>query len=265
MNRTIPILLLLLLVSSVGFAVYQYSENQRLAVENATLKQQLDSTAERLRQAEDENKRVSDELNQTQTQVAELNAKIDKLEQNITQLRKELKLRDYTTLGLTFLWTPKLGVDAHYLRTVVDIMNKIPLWEEVGIYFFLYHAEPADFVPYTDFCLQGALPTWGKTAWNLYPERDIPVGIVWSVGTKYAGCANIPDSHNNALRFIVLGYQAMFWQRGGASDLLAHEILHIFGLSEEQDHVYLIDTKLYPKICSSAEWFQMPLPVDYEF
>lgn len=74
--RIVSIVLILLLVGSFGFNAWQYMGSQRFTEENASLKQQLASQAEELQTVETEKQQLGQQLNQTQSQVKELQGKI---------------------------------------------------------------------------------------------------------------------------------------------------------------------------------------------
>lgn len=280
--RIVSIVLILLLVGSFGFNAWQYMGSQRFTEENASLKQQLASQAEELQTVETEKQQLGQQLNQTQSQVKELQGKIADLEnktaalqqqvQNMTsqveKLREQLKLRDYTTIGLTFLWTADVSsrfANITDLSNVVQFMNHE--WDPLHIYFFIYHAAEADWLPLQQGC--GGTASWATRAKSMYSGNDIPIAIfpgpTLSGGSAgglmppAGGCAWV-DAHVIA----VAEYYADI-------ATLTHELCHIFGFSDEDmgplgyHPIYLIPSSWYGPLEAGAKWFQMPLPNNYEF
>lgn len=245
MKRLVAVVLVVLLVGSFVFGVWQYTQNQRLAAENVQLKHQLDAQAAQLREAEDQKHQLEAQLNQTQSQVAELQVTINQLEQNITDLQRQLEdkaLRQnaVVTVGLNFVWAPSLSsitYDAKQLSAIVHWMNDVE-WKGVRIYFFIDHAGPASFMPTTDTCSSGFGRSWGPHASVMYPQNDIVVGILRGFSDGYDGCAVL----NGRYLAITLSNSA-----AEAAGTLTHEILHLFGYTDEQLGPY------------SSEWSGIPL------
>lgn len=257
------------IVGSYGY----YSTITQIKNQNEYLRAQLDQTAEKLRDAQEQQDKLQKELNQTRTQIAELQVKIQQLEQNITDLRQQLEdkaLRNGAiTVGLTVLWNPTISdtVDVTQLHQIVDYMNKVQ-WAKFHIYFWLYHAEPRDFMSKTDSCsssyVVGSI-TWAEKAWFLFPGRDIPIGIFADVDhNKIWGC----EFKTNSGSAISVYFRALYKY---GSQVLSHELLHVYGFSDEEidrqmgHYVDLIPLAWLPRIQAHAKGFQIPLPDDYAF
>lgn len=270
-NRAIPLLLILLLVVSIGFGVYQYSETQRLKQENANLKQQLDTAATQLQVARTEETRLGTKLNQTQAQVTELQMKISTLEQNITQLRNELKLRDYTTIGLTFLWNPTLNVNVTHIYTLIKYIDE-EQWDPVHIYFFVYHAEPKEWMPTSYTCLGSGPSPWTQTAADSFRGTDIPVGLFQRNTGASAGCAyweeNVIALDTSSLASFLVSSRDVAWASLDAPAIvLTHELLHVIGRLTDQQieqnyYPAAIAPEWYSRLQTNARKFQMPIPPD---
>jgi len=260
----VSVLLLVLLVGSVAFGVWQYSENTRLKNENERLRSELDSTSEQLRNLEQtlqekekqmlqEKQTLQNQLTQQETRIRQLEQQVQNLTSQIQKLREQLRLRDYTTIGLTFLWPKVIQVKTDDLSQAVQDMNRI--WDPLHIYFFIYHAGEAD-LPKNQAC--SGVPSWATQAWTMYPGNDIPIAIFSGftlLGTKGIGCA-WPDAHVIA---VVESYVY-------AETVLTHEVAHIFGVSDEamgplaHQPIDVIPSSWYGRLETAAEWFQMSLP-----
>jgi hypothetical protein len=244
-------------------------------------------------------------LNQTQADVSKLKTDIAKLEEEITKLRQQLRITGAITVGLTFLW-PVLLDPPFNLTEVVDHMNNVQ-WADTGVYFFIRHAGSEYFMPESEYCediaskacppdmplcLSGMTPKfkdWAPKAWNLYSERDIPVGIFLNVGFEYV---SLEDLFAQQKQRPILGCEwetepkldltkgwvvvALGWGRLDPKDytrsaavVLSHELLHIFGFSEEELRqspclVNLCDSSIpaiwIPRIQAAAKAFETRPP-----
>jgi uncharacterized small protein (DUF1192 family) len=276
MNRPIvPLVLVILLIGSVVFGVYEWNQTQQLAKDKADLKQQLDVTAERLRQTEDETRRLRDEVSQTQNKITELNARIAALEQNITQLRRQLEekaLRQGAiTVPLTVLWNPSIDdrVNVTQLHQIVDYMNTVQ-WAKFKVYFFIYHAEPQAFIPTKEQCLTDGFG-WGRRALNLYLGRDIIIAITpvitGSPNEVILGCA----IHNAGILAVAQYDFVVQRDRGAvysAPHTWTHEIEHaMVGITDDEIEAngadLIIPLNWMTRIQAAAKQFQMPLPEGY--
>jgi len=253
-TNTLAVLLLVLLVGSIGFSVYEYQENTRLASENQQLKA--------------DNQTLHDQVTKQADQLAEAQAEIQALKANITALRRQLQIKDSITVGLTFLWNPSLGTPSvAYLQTIVDYMND-NIWANFHVYFFIRDAEPRDFVPASEICISGlTLATWGRQALALFDGNDIPVLLVSyiageDVNEVIAGCA------------LTSGYPLIFLSLSALEGIsliveewaviLSHEILHLFGFSDKELYLpcgiraCVIPAEWTNRIQEGARRFRMP-------
>lgn len=285
--RLVSVPLIVLLLGSLGFGVYEWNQNQRLTQENQQLKQQLDTTAEQLQAAQNEQTRLNNELSQSNTKITELDAKITTLEQNITaleanitQLRKELKLRDYTTIALTFLWSPRIKEPPQWTNrtslpalvedAVQSMNNNRDTWDAAHIYFWIRYAGPEKFIPDTGDCgfTVDTFKQWGHHAWILYTGSDIPIGIFSGLKKAIRPPAGCAAAYNGEYAISVKwdSFEKMH------SLLLTHEICHVLGFSEAE--INIVDPTGYgdilqfpsewiDRIKAAARQFQMPLPDDY--
>ena len=265
-----------MLLGTVGFGAWQYTENQRLIRENDSLRQQLDATASQLQQAQQEHDRLRSELNQTRTRAAQLEGKITELEANITALREELEDKALRTgaitIGLTFLWNPELPLEVMRLLQVVKYINH-DFWAPLSIYFFMYHARPEVWIPLTYKCDADWGWTWSNHATRLYPERDIPVGL-FQQGLDSVGCVwnhrvmAIDAARTGLLRSAEVWGTNPFNALGGPiiGLILVHELLHAVGgiTDEEIDRKpgsdVTIPLEWFSRIQAAAKWFQMTPP-----
>jgi hypothetical protein len=232
-----------LIVPTVGF-VYEYAKNQQL--ESGIVK--------------------------TNVELNELRSNVTVLQAQVTQLREKLRISNYATIGLTFLWSSNLTIDRTAISEVVKSMNE-EIWDQFHIYFFIYHASSESFVPETvpwdqEYWVACFSSGWCGKAWNLYPERDIPIGIFSSVGPyNVAGW----EVDTNQEHFIVTRMEYLH-DSSFEGRIISHELLHVFGFSDQDlaggTH-FLYDSADIPpdwsqrwseRIQSSAKWFQMPMP-----
>jgi hypothetical protein len=247
----------ILLVGSSALAAWQHSENQRLVKENESLKTQLDTQAAQLQTLEQEKQQQQTQLDQTQKQLKELETKNAKLEaeiqnqtKEIEKLREQLNLKNYITIGLTFLWSPSVEVDQNMIAYGIRVLNSE--WNQARVYYFLYHANAASFIPeYADLC---SLDQWINRAKALYPGPDIPITIIANTNSHWAGCASKGQSG------VALIHGAEY-----DTTLLTHELLHNFGFGEEvlqHQAVTPIPSTYYARIQNAARQYQMPIPSD---
>lgn len=237
-------------------AAFEYAQNAQLSAENQRLKKELSDSSQRLLALETR-------LNQTQGEVA-------KLQIDITDLREQLRIASSITVGLTFLWqtySPPFDV-----YEVVKYMNDVQ-WADTGVYFFVRHAGSEDFMPGGEYCQDIAsivcspgtycgnvaswtpkFKDWAPKAWNLYPETDVPVGIFPDVGFEFVSMKDLVDVEGRkSFLGCVWGTEpkldltkgwvvvALGWDRLDPKDytrsvamVLSHELLHVFGFSEEE-------------------------------
>ncbi len=274
MNRPASILLIVLLLGSVAFGVYQYTENMRLTHENMQTKSALDKISSQLRitqqelnETQHERIQLQIELNQTRQENAELQKKTRELEANITALEQSLQdkaLRDGAiTVPLSFFWNRDLAlaISVTWISAVINRMNEV-IWADFKVYFFIYHAEPQTFMPKTSDCHQQA--SWALRASEVYQARDIPIGVFMDVGSGYAGCAmwgqlsyiSISVEYFNPIEVIY------------GSQLLSHELLH--AMCQVSDSRINSEMGLGAKdyipwswremIQTHATWFSLPIP-----
>lgn len=267
MKPIVTAALVILLICLPIFTVYEHVINQQLAAENTQLKEQLSSQASQLQTLEAEKQQLQGKLNETDVRVAELENRTVALEQEIQKLREQLRRESYITIGLTFLWRPDVSVQRDAISEVVKRMND-DIWDMFRVYFFVYHAEPASFIPQTYSCSNYYVTgselgiTWADTAWNTYPGRDIIVGIFADVDhSAFWGCEMSSTSE-----YAVSIYSGAFADTRDASQLLSHELLHVFGFAEDEidrqmgSYVDAIPSAWLPRIQAHAKWFQMTPP-----
>ncbi len=283
MNRLVPVLLILLVISFGGFATYKGIQNQQTLQEKIQLKSDLDATAKQLANAQQENMRLQGELTQTQNKVTTLENdvttlqnQVKDLEANITALRKELHkqaLRDGAmTIGLSFFWHPSISpqVDKATLLAIVDRMNEI--WGPFRIYYFIYTAEADGVTPLTIPCGTGtgssSTPSevFYRYARQLYPPSDIPIAIVNDITSldgliRYAGCGLYGDA-GISIKLSYINHAKIV----PASQILSHEWLHDLGFTDTEitaqmgNYVDVIPITWLPRIQVAVQQFQMPLP-----
>lgn len=272
-SRLTSILLILLLLGTTAFGVWQYSETQRVRQET---KQQLDALSDKLTAAQTNQTRLEQELADAQNENRQLKERVRWLEANITALQEQLEdaaLRaGAITVGLTFLWNPALPLEVMRLSQVVKYINR-DFWAPLSIYFFVYHARLEVWIPLTYKC-SGSW-TWSERATHLYPERDIPVGIFQQSLDNSAGCASvIPESKVIAIDALSTGLllPAEIWDRNPSKVLggpivgliLVHEQLHVFGFSDKETEALgvwqAIPPVWYARIQVAAKWFQISVP-----
>jgi hypothetical protein len=259
----------LLAVSSFA-VILECFENQRLQAENAGLKQGLTDTSEKLQESESRSQILQRQLNGTQRELNETRSKVAELQNQVTQLqeqgqnmssqieklREQLKLRDYITIGLTFLWSTEMDwAEPYFHNVLLSYMNPLNHeWDPLHIFFFIRAAQPESFVPSSgDIC---AL-RWVDQATRLYPGPDIPIAI-YETGSssEWAGCEK--DG----------GIAIVFTSNPLEYTVLAHELLHVFGFTDvvlQHEPIYSIPSLWYAQILSAAQQYEMPLPADYEF
>lgn len=230
MNRVIPLLLVILLIGTTAFSIYEYNQNVTLQRENTQFKAQ--------------NQRLQSDLAASETTIAQL-------EQNVT----ELKRHTYIAIALLFLWSPNLKVNVEHIQETVASMNQ--QWDSLGIFFVIVAAQPESFMPLDDNCRGGIqYNSWGLKAQSLYPEKDIPIGIFRSVG--YAGaCASMSYIMVDGITSVFLDDNAFTknffiwpWNVTRAGRVLGHELDHIFGFSDAE-------IKAHPEMQSGSvplEW-----------
>jgi hypothetical protein len=284
MNRLVPVVLVLLILSGAfGFStLYEYTLNQQKDAEILRLKTQLDDSSRKLAETQDNVTLLSNELNQTRSQVtqlrgqiADLQKQVAGLEGNVSKLQQQLKLKNYITIGLSFMWNPRLeaGIGLTYLEGYIDtIVNRMNLkiWDPLHIYFFVFHAESHDFVPPSVSCGYGyGYETWMNEPWDLYSGPNIPIGVVESIAYESSGAWGCTYAAKYPNRYFI----AIYWGMGYASgsEALSNELLHVFGFSDaqiEQEKGFYTDTipiSWFPQIERAAKQFEMPLPPDYSF
>jgi hypothetical protein len=253
------------------------------------LKQQLSSTSQRLQASESEVHSLQQQLNETNVKVAQLQANVTRLQQQITnetaqieKLQQELKLKNYTTVGLSFLWNPALTADINvtYLRQVVDLMDQ-KIWDPLHIYFFIYAAQPKQFVPRTENCAHFE-SDWRNDALSLYPS-EVPVGVFEDLGVipsgyeaggvalggqPYAACSCVTGTNcadSGVISLILYEYV------GGDAVNLSHELLHVIGrITDDQIYSIPISDEVIPRIWyaqlqAGAKQYETPIPADYQF
>ena len=256
MKHLVAVVLVVLLVGSLVFGVWQFTQNQRFAAENMQLKHQLDTQATELRQTEGEKQALQTQLNETQQKVTELQVRTSQLEQEvknqtaeIERLREQLKIKNYITIGLTFLWNPSVVVDQRALSYEMRELNSE--WDGVHVYYFLYHASAQSFIPAIAHLCD--LDQWMDRAKALYSGPDIPITIISNTySDDWAGCAFVKDSG-----------VAVKWLYISDVSVLTHELLHNFGFDDELlQHlpVDYIPTTYYARIQSAARQYRMPVP-----
>jgi hypothetical protein len=150
-------------------------------------------------------------------------------------------------------------------------MNNVQ-WADTGVYFFIRHAGSEYFMPGNEYCediaskvcppdmplcmsISPKFKNWAPKAWNLYSETDIPVGVFPDVGYEFVSLEELLAQ--KSITRPILGCE---WETGPKLDLtkgwvvvalgwesfdpkdytrsaavvLSHELLHIFGFSDEE-------------------------------
>jgi cell division protein FtsB len=267
MKLIIPSVLVILLVGLSVFTVYEYVLNQQLAAENTRLKDQLTSQAAQLQTLDAEKLQLQRQLNETDVRVAELENKTATLEQEIQKLRDQLRRESYITIGLTFLWNGNVSVQRDTISSIVERMNDV-IWDKFQVYFFVYHAEPMSYIPQNYSCSNYYITgsrlgiAWGDAAWKAYPGPAIPIGIFADVDhNAFWGC-----EMNSTEEYAVAIYAGALADTREASQLLSHELLHVFGFSDDEidkqmgNYVDVIPSAWLPQIQAQAKRFQMKPP-----
>jgi hypothetical protein len=280
----LSVLLIVLLIVSSSIAALEYNQDAQVSAENQHLKKELSDTSQRLLT-------LQAQLNQTQEVVAKLQVHVANLEENITKLREQLRMAGSITVGLTFLWAEEAYFsderrNVSDLQAIVQYMNDVQ-WADTGIYFFIRHARPENFMEGSEVCadvcggnaeclMQGwgsRFENWAPQAWNLYPENDIPVGIFDSVSVfpqlfgEYFGCEAESKERPIKVVAMVLNFTehrvvlnqsestvlTSVWEVNvvPSAMTLTHELLHVFGFSDEE----LKAKKMYyPYYALPNEW-----------
>jgi hypothetical protein len=234
MNRTVPVLLIVLVLAS-SFGGYEAWRNSQLQTDNNSLKQQLDDTATQLRAAQDEQTRLENRLNQTQMHVTQLEMKIQQLEQNITELQDQNLRNGAIIIPLIFLWNSAEDVNVTYLRSAVHSMNQI--WHSLHIYFTINETLATDWIPYNSECSN--TEGWVQ---HMQARRKILVGLflrLWTTDANLLGCTwpqddtvgivypfASADPFRNAELVASIG--------ANLGSTLSHEMLHILGVSDDE-------------------------------
>ncbi len=262
----IAVTLLVLLVGVPSAAILNSSQDAHVSAEKPP-KSELSRQTQYLQALEDEKRLLQGQLDLKGTgynsEIVQLESKIIDLEERIEKLQDQLKCQNHVAVGLTFFWRQQLNVDASDLAKVVEWMDDF-IWDEFCVYFFVYHAEPRDFMPATVDCSSGYTIsadgslgpeiTWANEAWTEYPVRDIPMGIFSDVGLGIAGCT------------VDAGTRYVIAIRVDAYDpaVLLHELLHVFGFSEKELAAVRYGMAIPPewsaRIQTKAKWFQMKPP-----
>jgi len=295
-------LLVLLLVAASVIAAFEYAQNAQLSAENQRLKKELSDSSQRLLA-------LQTQLNKTQGEVARLQMDVAKLEEDIAKLREQLRIAGSITVGLTFLWQTEYiwkTMNVSDLQTMVQHMNDVQ-WVDTGVHFFIHHAGSRDFMSGSEACVDvsvwqcddwGCWPLnpsgvphfdrWAVKAWELYPEKDVPVGIFGSVGTDETGAPLlgcvwgskkpywivVAAAFNMNERRVMLNTTegtvlTSEWQVDIESSamLLTHELLHVFGFSDQElraENVYspysALPTAWIPRIQAAAKAFETRPP-----
>lgn len=258
MKRLVVVVLVILLVGSLMFGAWQYAQNQSLTRDEDLLKRKLDQQAQQLQTLEDEKQSL-------QVKNAQFEERIQNQTKEIEKLREELKVENYITIGLTFLWNPVLTINRTSIETAIDDLNDE--WDPVRVYYFLDHANAESFVPASaDLC---NLEQWIDRARALYPEPDIPVAIIANTTSNWGGCALVGES-GIALRYSV--ESSAFGPVYGVTEVwydpavLTHELLHNFSFDEnllQHKPVTSIPPTWYERIQAAARAFEMPIPLGY--
>jgi len=288
MNRLLPVLILLIVSASLGLStLYEYMVAQQKDIEIQQLKVQLDDSSKKLAKAENQQEVLSGQLNQTRNQVNQQQIEIGKLQAqvgNLTQqvanetaqvqkLEQQMKLKNYITIGLSFMWNPSLNIHVVYLHQVVDSLNQI--WDPLHIYFFVYHAEAESFIPTATYCLSSQSWQWGNAALERYPGEDIPVAIfaditstvpsLWGT-TAFQGCSCVAgtDCPNlGVIAYVILNYPT------DDAATLTEELFHVLGGITDQDFYnnsitgQFVPAMWYTRLQLGAKWFETPIPPDY--
>jgi hypothetical protein len=284
--KTVSLVLLVLLVVSSFAAIYEYSENLPSQAQNADLKQQLNDTSQKLIESESEVQSLQQQLSETNIQVAQLETNVTRLQQQVAnqtaqieKFEEELKLKNYTVIGLSFMWNPVLSgeTDPAYLRSVVKWMND-NTWDPLHIYFFVAHAGPESFIPITTFCLSSTPWDWRNAAIDLHPGNDIPIAVVraiapYSLPIVIGGCACTAGTNcpSPGVIAFVSDHDAPQYLSDDASTLTG-ELLHVVGgipdselLPDFPHSAIVIPLVWYPRIQVIAKQYETSIPADYQF
>jgi len=286
------ILLVLLLVAASVIAAFEYAQNAQLLAENQRLKKELSDSSQRLLTL--------------QAQLNGIQEEVEKLRIDIAKLRKQLRMAGSITVGLTFLWqlgpewtVPLFRFNVSDLQRIVQTMNDVE-WAGSGMYFFIRHAAPEQLMSDTwgPACTMPSniwpkpdvfkWQPWGAEAWQLFPEKDIPVGIFDNVGTNengstIGGCVLKYGKTEQVVVAIALSmseYPVTVNTTEGpksgrelqlnveaSAGLLTHELLHVFGFSDEEliakimyDPRSALPTEWIPRIQAAAKAFETNPP-----
>jgi hypothetical protein len=214
-------------------------------------------------------------------QVANLTQQVANETAQIQKLQQHMKLKNYITIGLSFMWNPSLTpeyvghpsfLDVRYLHGVIDSLNVI--WAPLHIYFFVNAGEPVPFIPETTYCYSSVPWSWAGPAQGHYLGNDIPVAIVTELGTapsgsaighvRIGGCSCVAGTGCSSPGAIGLYVYS-------DASVLSWELLHVVGGITDEEIVanpnsnLVIPTAWYARIQNIARQFEMPLPPDYPF
>jgi len=255
----ITVLTLVVLAGSSLITLFEHGQDARLSTENQPSKTELSSQTQYLRTLEDEKYALQHQLDLKGTgynsKIVELESQIMNLEQQIERLQDQLKRQSYIAVGLTFFWRLGANVDASSLLNLVESMNDA-VWDRFQVYFFVFHAEPRDFMPNSVDCSggHGIEASWTNEASTTYPERDIPIGLFSDVGYGIAGCTV----------GTLTGYSIAIGTDELNLAVLTHELLYVFGFSDKELATLrsgmMIPPEWSTQIQTSAKWFQMRAP-----
>jgi hypothetical protein len=255
-------LLFLTLLAGISLVVIlEFSTTSHLAAENERVKNELSRETQDLQTLEDEKRALQGQLDFNGTgynfEIVKLDLRITGLQSEIEKLQYQLKCQKCITVGLTFFWKRQLNVDASTLTKVVESMDDV-IWSAFCVHFFIYRAEPRDSMPITVDCSRGntiSEMAWANEASAARPERDIRIGIFQDVGSGIAGCTMAAGTRY-AVSIAVNAYTPA---------VLSHELLHVFGFSDEEltmvRYGIVIPPEWSARIQERAKWFQMrPIP-----
>jgi len=270
MNRLVPVIFVILLVSGMGiFSIYEYSRNQQLAAENTQLKNRLSKQALQLSLQE---LRLSDQgwqLSQTEARVVELEKRLNNTIETLEKQIAELK-HNYTYVRLAlfvntqYLTKTELS-NPVYLRTLLHEINDV-IWEPLKVKFLITVVSSDEYATTVGACNSDSHARVDSN--RLFGYHHFTAFVVDSTG-PWAGC--IPNDQGPREDTMVLDgiiFRNFCGPSGAcgaqyAAEVITHEFLHLMGYSDKALHVgikfegtkMVIPLSWYRQILGRISWF----------